>query len=93
MVGAGECDNIASELAEAQGTSAELSKERDELAAALANLEAEHANLGDAHTSLRYTASSVSVTPSDVINCMYYTDPTTTSFKEPDMNTICFNRS
>ncbi len=54
---AGECDNIAGELAEAQGISAELSKERDELAACFANLEAEHANLGNAHTSLKYAAS------------------------------------
>jgi len=54
---AGECDNIAGELAEAQGISAELSKERDELAACFANLEAEHVNLGNAHTSLKYESS------------------------------------
>jgi len=57
---AGECDNIAGELAEAQGISAELSKERDELAACYANLEAEHANLGNAHTSLKYACSLIS---------------------------------
>jgi hypothetical protein len=36
---------------------AEVSRERDELAASLANLEAEHANLGDAHASLKYAAT------------------------------------
>ena len=50
---AGECDNVAGELAEAQATSAELSGERDELAGSLANLEADHANLLDAHSSLK----------------------------------------
>ena len=50
---AGECDNVAGELAEAQATSAELSGERDKLAGSLANLEAEHANLLDAHSSLK----------------------------------------
>ena len=54
---AGECDNVAGELAESQATCAELSKERDELAASLANLEAEHANLCDAHASLKYAAT------------------------------------
>lgn len=47
---------MAGELAEAQATSAELSKERGELAASLANLEAEHANAIDAHASLKCTA-------------------------------------
>jgi hypothetical protein len=52
---AGECNNIAGELAEAQATVSELSKERDDLFASLANLEAEHANLTDNHESLRFT--------------------------------------
>lgn len=50
---AGECDNIAGELWQAQADCKEAERERDELAASLAALKAEHADLGDAHTALQ----------------------------------------
>lgn len=73
MCDAGECDNIAGELAEAQGTSAEMAKERDELASGLANLEAEHVNLSDAHTSLKYMTVLISNSTPFSQNCIHST--------------------